>query len=425
MVAVDPGVLHTWGVTETVLLLLLAPLLVVSALFSGSETALFGLQARDRHVLAARGHRGDRAALALLTQPRQLLITILLGNMVANVGWFTIVAILAGEQPWGLPGAIAVQVLGVLCIVLFGEVVPKVMASSAPAVAAGRLAISLQWLHVSIAPLRHSMERFLVRPLARLAGHRPEAAQLTGADLGALLDHQASAGVVDVSERQQLEGILSLSQRPVRSVMTPRTRMVSISLDDTPDVIATAFRTSALMRLPVFGKDADEIKGMLHARDWIHAKQPADFIDLCRSAAFVPSVAAVDRVMSTLRSQGRKTAIVVDEFGGTAGIVSMRDLVEPLTGDFEDADAALHEVRPLGPDRWVVDGDHHATALLGLLDQHDQSNPTFADLVQRTHGKPSEGDEVVLGNVRIQVHHVDENGSIETLLVSRFGASDA
>ena len=424
MLAVDPGVIHTWGVTETVLLLLLAPLLVISALFSGSETALFGLQARDRHLLSQRGGRGDRAALSLLAQPRQLLITILLGNMVANVGWFTIVAVLAGEQPWGLAGAIVVQVLGVLCIVLLGEVVPKVLASAAPAAAARRLSVGLKWLHVVLAPVRQSMERFVVRPLSRLAGHRPEAAQLSGADLASLLNHQAQAGVVDVSERQQLEGILSLSQRPVRSVMTPRTRMVSISLDDTPNVIATAFRDSALMRLPVCGEDTDEIKGMLHARDWMRAGQPGDFAGLCNEVAFVPSVAAVDRVMATLRDQGRKTAIVVDEFGGTAGIVSMRDLVEPLTGTFDDPDAAQPQVRPLGPDRWMVDGAHQASALLGLLDRHDQSNPTFADLVRRTHAAPKEGDEVVLGNVRVQVHHVDDDGSIETLLVSRLGVRD-
>lgn len=326
----------TWGGTETLLLVLLAPLLLASALFSGSETALFSLGTRQRLDLERRNRGTDRAALRLLRQPRQLLITILVGNMATNVLWFTIVAVLSGEQPWGWPGVIAVQVLGLLVIVLAGEVVPKVIAAADPVRSARRIALPLQSVHLAILPLRGAIERFAVRPLARLAGDRPGTAIVTDADLGALLDHSAMEGVFDAHEQAHLEGILLLGRLPVRSVMTPRTRMTAVETGDAPADIAEAFRSSGLSRLPVHDGDLDSVKGHLFARTWLHAGRPVDLEPLLRTPIFVPAVATVDRVLETLRSEGRKTAVVVDEYGGTAGIVSMRDLVEPLTGSFDD-----------------------------------------------------------------------------------------
>ncbi|MCH2137882.1 MAG: CNNM domain-containing protein [Phycisphaerales bacterium] len=327
----------TWGVTETLLLVLLAPLLLVSALFSGSETSLFGLGTRQRLDLERRNALADRTALSLLKHPRQLLITILVGNMAANVCWFTIVAVLAGSQPWGLGGAAAVQVAGVLVIVLAGEVIPKVMASADPVRTARRIAMPLRAVHLVLLPVRTTIERWAVRPLSRLAGNRPDAATVSEDDLDALLDQSTAAGVVDRWEHVHLEGVLQLGRLPVKKVMTPRTRMTMLGSDDTSDEIADAFRSSGLSRLPVHDGDPDTIIGQLPARAWLHAGRPADITALLLPPVFVPSVAATERVLETLRESGRKTAIVVDEYGGTAGVVSMRDLVEPLTGSFDPA----------------------------------------------------------------------------------------
>jgi putative hemolysin len=402
-----------------VLLLLLAPLLVVSALFSGSETAMFGLGARHRMDLKARDTATDRAVLFLLAKPRQLLITMLIGNMAANITWFTIVAVLASEQPWGLWGAIAVQCVGVLILVLFGEVVPKVIASADALRAARFIAPPLQGVHTAVLPLRRFVEAVAVRPLARLAGTPSLDATLRDGDLDQLLDHSAQRGVVDLHEQQFLTGILGLSRMSAQHVMTPRTRMVSITHTDNAATIAETFRSSGLTRLPVRGEDIDEVVGMLFAREWLQAGQPTDIASLLHAPAFTPAVAPVDRVLHTLRDAHRKIAIVVDEYGGTAGIVSIRDLVEPLTGTFDDALAAPPTARPLGPGRWVVDGLLDAGTLMALVGRPIRPGTTFADLIATKHPVAVEGDQMHFGGVRLTVHHVDEDGLVDTVLVSR------
>ena len=414
-----------WGVTETVLLVLLAPLLVISALFSGSETALFGLGARHRMDLTHSDKSVDRAVLSLLLKPRQLLITVLVGNMAANITWFTIIAVLAGEQPWGLGGAVVVQVLGVLILVLLGEVVPKVVASADTLRAARFIAPPLHAVHVVLLPLRRVVESIAIRPLARLAGDRPDDAALSDNDLDRLLDHSAQLGLVDVQEQRFLAGILGLGRLPVQQVMTPRTRMVSIALDDDTNAIADAFGRSGLTRLPVRGEDIDAIVGMLFARDWLQAGSPSDIDRLLRTPAFTPAVAPVDRVLHTLQQNQRKTAIVVDEYGGTAGIVSIRDLVEPLTGTFDDLEAAAPSARPLGPGRWVVDGMLDAATLMALVGRTIPPGTTFADLITANHPDASEGTQVHLSGVRLTVHHIDDEGGVDTVLVSRMQPGDA
>ena len=319
-------------------LIALAPLLVISALFSGSETALFGLRARQRLDMERRGGAGDRAALKLLEHPRQLLITILVGNMAANIAWFTIVAVLVSAQPWDVWGAVAVQAAGILIIVLAGEVMPKAAAASDTAAAARRIALPLQAVHLMLLPVRQFVERFVVNPTARLVGDGPGDANdtLTDDDLDRLLAHSADAGVVDAVEERHLAGVLALGRLGVRRVMTPRTRLTALDIDDDAAAITDAFLASGLSRLPVRAGDLDHIVGILHARDWLQSDRPDKLGPLLREPVFVPAVAPVERVLDTLQQQGRKMAVVVDEFGGTAGIVSMRDLVEPLTGTFDD-----------------------------------------------------------------------------------------
>ncbi|MCH2135945.1 MAG: hemolysin family protein [Phycisphaerales bacterium] len=400
------------------LLVLLAPLLAISALFSGSETALFGLNSRHRMALKDRDRRSDRAVGSMLRAPRQLLITIMVGNMAANISWFTIIAVLATQQPWGAPGAALVQLGGVLGLVMAGEVIPKVIASADPLRAARFVGRPLNGVHLALLPLRRVVEAGAIGPLSRLAGVRRPEDDVTSADLDGLLKHSAQAGLVDDHEQRFLTGILELGRRPAKQVMTPRTRMVSIAPDDDEETIARAFTSSGLTRLPVRGDDMDDIRGMLFARQWLAAGRPTKIDDLLHEPAFTPAVAPIERVLQTLQREGRKTAIVVDEYGGTAGIISIRDLVEPLTGEFDDPDAAAPSARPIGPGRWIVDGGYAAAGLLALIGRSSTGALTVAELIRSEVDNVSEGAIVRLGRLLLEVHHIDESGVIETVLLT-------
>ena len=407
-------------VTWTALAIAMPCLLAGSAFFSGAETALFGMSAKQRLDLAAR--KGERsAALLLLSDPRMLLITLLLGNMVVNVLYFVIASVLMRHQPWGGLGTAAIWIGSLLGLVLLGEIAPKMLASSRPLSISRLVGGPILAVHTALLPLRTLLDRFVVRPLSRLAVPHQAATPLSLQELDALIDASASDGLVDPQEQRLLADVLSLGRTPVRRAMTPRTRMVSIPIDATPDEVQSLIHENGLMRLPVHGRDVDDILGMLHVKDWLRSR--GDIRGLLREATYIPEFTTVDLALRSLHAAGQQTAIVVDEFGGTAGIVSLHDLIEPLVGEIAD-DAAERppEARPLGPGRWIIPGDFPADRLSrALLGQDGQTSPTgtVGGLMTRRLARAARsGDVVAIANVTLKVHHADEAGTIETIVVS-------
>lgn len=395
-------------------------LLACSAFFSGSETALFGMSAKQRLDLAAA--RGEHAAaIVLLRNPRMLLITLLLGNMVVNVLYFVIASVLMRHQPWGGGGTAAIWIGSLFGMVLLGEIGPKMLASSRPVSISRLIGGPILAVHTALLPLRTLLDGFVVRPLARLAVPQPAATPLSLAELDALIDASASDGLVDPQEQRLLADVLSLGHTSIRRIMTPRTRMVSIPIDATPDAVQSIIHDNGLMRLPVHGRDVDDILGLLHVKDWLQDR--ADIRTMLRAPTYIPEVTTVDLALQSLRQAQHQTAIVVDEFGGTAGIVSLHDLIEPLVGEIaNDAAQRPPEARPLGPGRWIVPGNFPADRLMqALLGQDGQISPTgtVGGLMTRRLARAARsGDVVTIANVTLEVHHADEMGTIETIVVS-------
>lgn len=395
-------------------------LLAGSAFFSSAETALFGLSAKQRLDIAAT--YGENAApLILLRNPRMLLITLLLGNMIVNVLYFVIASILMRNQSWGTSGAALLWIGSLLGLVLFGEIAPKMLASARSIKISRLVGGPVLAIHTLILPLRTFLDRFVVRPLARLAVPHQSTTPLSLHELDALLDASAQDGLVEPHEQRLLADVLSLGHMTVRRAMTPRTRMVSIPLDATADEVRSIIHENGLMRLPVHGSDLDDIIGMLHVKDWL--RNHGDIKPMLRTPTYVPEVTTVDLALESLRTTQQQTAIVVDEFGGTAGVVSIHDLIEPIVGDIvDDATDRPAEARPLGPNQWIVPGGFPSQRLLkALLGQqpHQTNIGTVGGLMMRRLGRrPVNGDVITLSNVTLEVHHADESGTIETIIVS-------
>ncbi len=421
----DPTNPAIWTALDTGLLVAMPCLLAISAFFSGSETAIFGLSARDRIDLAEA--HGDRcAAISLLRHPRQLLITLLLGNMLANVLYFVLASVLAWHQPWGGWGAVALPLVALLAIVLLGEVAPKMIASARPTAFARLTGPPLLAFHRGLFPVRTILDRLVVRPLARLATPSRAVECLSLSELDALIAASGAEGLVDATEQRLLADVIALDHMPVSAVMTPRTRMVALQIDATERHIRDAIQAHSFMRIPVYRADVDDIVGFLHVKDWLRAPGPLE--SLLREPTYVPEVTTVDRALESLSRSHRQTAIVVDEFGGTAGVVSLHDLIEPLIGDIaDDASRPAAEARPLGPGRWTVPGDFPAERLVSALigpATHIGRARTVGGLVTSRLGRAArDGDSIDVGNVVIQVHHASEHGEVETAIVSIEGAA--
>ncbi|MCH2142614.1 MAG: hemolysin family protein [Phycisphaerales bacterium] len=413
----EPTIPEFWTALDIGLAISLPALLAGSAFFSSAETALFGMNAAQRAQLARSGHT---AALSLLRQPRMLLITLLMGNMLINTLYFVISSVLLMRQPWGGWGAALLPLGLLLILVLFGEIAPKMTAASRPVTLSKWIGPPLHAGHLAIGPLRRILDRLIIQPLASLTVSQPPN-PLSIEELGALLELSGADGLVDSHEQALLADVLALGNTTVRDVMTPRTRMSTLATDSTAADVDGLFKSHRLMRVPVHGRNRDDIVGILHAKDW--ARSPGPLTDLARPVLHIPEDARVDLALRTMRQERRQTAIVVDEFGGTAGVVDLQDLIEPIVGEIsESTSQSIGQARPMGPGRWIVDGDFPARSLLSVMRGNNRQAvhaSSMAGLVLQSLGRPAKvGDHASVGNVDLQVHHVDDAGRIETIIVS-------
>ncbi|MEM6334447.1 MAG: hemolysin family protein [Planctomycetota bacterium] len=410
-----------------VMLAVLPVLLVASAFMSGSETALFSLSQQQRAALT----RGDGVVAVsvrtLLAETRGLLITLLLSNMVVNVLYFTIGAFalirLAGALE--LPGwAAGAGNLGVLAgVILFGELMPKLVAGRMPKRWAQVAAVPLLAVHRLLTPVRVASNAVVITPLARLIDPGTRPPDLSAEELEALLSMSRRQGVIDGNEQRLLEQVLDLSGMRVRDLMVPRVDIEAYGLDAPPSELIETVRRTRLRRVPVYDGSLDTVVGVVTSRR-VLIERPADaeaVRRLCAPVRFVPEQQRAERLMVELSKGGEPMAVVVDEHGGTAGLITIEDVVEHvvggLAGGYErDTDAGFER---LGAGRYRIDGDLAVADWPQLFGRPGASGTpggrrlagavsTVSGLVTALLGRvPVVGDRVTVGNLALRVEAMD------------------
>lgn len=401
-------------------LLLLAGMVVLtafSAFFSGSETALFALEHAERSALRRQQPRVAAVVDRLCADPRGLLTTLLLGNVIVNTLYFSMGAVLAlrlsGEvaAPGGhhtVEGAIGL--MQVLWLVALGEVLPKTTAASLRMKCAPLVAPPLATLVRASAPLRDRLIAWVIDPVARLAGAPAEqnsahASGLTRADLVEAIAVGEERGAITLDEEQLLRRLVVHRRLRVRDVMTPRTEVAWVSLDGTAEDVRRAASRGRVRRLVVCGDDLDDIRGVLDVRACLIAGGSVK--DQCAPATFIPELASLAQLEASLQRAATDLAIAVDEFGGTAGVVAVEDSLEQLVGDIVSSGEAL----PTAPARssdgaLVFDG---RTTVAECVQELEAELPrmhasTVAGLAAEVLGRmPREGDHFTLGEFEWRV----------------------
>ncbi|MHC4217646.1 MAG: hemolysin family protein [Planctomycetota bacterium] len=411
-----------WTVVDIPMLVLLPALLLASAFFSGSETALFGLTENQRMLIRRQQSLVSRAVDALLADQRMLLITVLLGNMTINVLYFVISSVLLMRAETGLVGGLLLVAASLLLIILLGEVLPKLLANARRPAFAALISPPLLALHRLLGPLRIGLDRLVVAPLSRLTSPTDAPPRLDEGELAALLEVSTHEGVIDLEEQQILHDVVALSQRRVRDVMTPRVRITAVPVTASRGEVAALTRKTRLTTFPAYRDDLDHIAGVLHVKRYLvdPRKGEAPLTAHVTPARFVPEIATLDQLLEHFRSSQSRLAIVVDEFGGTAGIVSLEDVVEELVGDIAK-EASREEVRPvpIGPNRWRVGGDASVHAWTEAFGRRliPPRVSTLGGLITAHLGRvPEAGDSVELGNVRVDVEQVDRSRVVTAIV---------
>ena len=349
----------------TLSLILIGVFLVFSAFFSSSEAAFLSLQRTRIAYLVSAGIPGAKRVADMIGQPERLLSTILLGNNLMNVAFTSVVTVSAiefvGESNRGQGVAIA-TVVSTVALLLVGEIVPKTIAVRNSERVAFIYARPLKWTEYLLLPFVVFLQ-WITRGLnAMLGGSEPESS-ITEGEFRSLIDIGESEGTFKPSEAEMLEKVFQFGDRHVREVMTPRIEMVSINEGSNFREFLDIYAQNTHTRFPVFTDTVDDITGVISAKDLLNkmANEGVDYdasaTDVQREAYFVPETKRISEVFDELRQSGHQMAIVIDEFGGVAGLVTLKRLLEVVVGPVgEEGEAPEEEFRAIDENTFHVEG---------------------------------------------------------------------
>lgn len=343
-----------------VLILVLA--LAFSALFSAAETALMSLNRAKLHSQLENGEPAARLIHALIQRPRRLFSTILLGNTLAmvTVGVFgtSIVYQNLGRFA-GVAAATSIAALTLL-IVILGEIVPKSIAAARPEQVAALVAAPLRGTMFLLRPLIAAI-LWMTTPLIRLLGAHEALAspRYTEDELRMILEMGQEQGVIEEDESELVSSALAFDDTPVSAVLTPRVDIVAVSEDSTLPELLDVIAEEGYSRMPVYRESIDDIVGIVAARDVLLSAARGNPFDLARRlhpVYFVPENKRLNELLREMQAQEIQMAIVNDEYGGTAGLVTIEDILEQIVGEIRDeSDEELAPIRPVSPGVAVVD----------------------------------------------------------------------
>ncbi|HEX7618083.1 MAG TPA: hemolysin family protein, partial [Verrucomicrobiae bacterium] len=325
-----------------------------SFFFALAETALFSLGKWQVAQLVEKKPRAGKIVAALLAHPQDLLATLALGNTFANAAMLAVALRMAFNAQWTLA---ALTLLALLALTLLGcEVFPKTLAVRQPERWAARVSWPLLVFQKATAPLHRAARWLNVVILKKTAPQMAATPALTDAEYHELLEMAYQQGTLAESEKEIILQIISLDRRTAKEVMKPRSRMAAISDDLSIEDMIAAARKYKHRRLPMYDETPDTIVGILNTRALLLDPQ-IDLADAIEFPSFVPETMNLLQLLKSLQRQQRGLAIVLDEFGGTAGIVTMEDILEELIGKIHgEAEAEGFVMEKLGPGRWRVAG---------------------------------------------------------------------
>ncbi len=345
-----PGTVMT--LTIIILLCVLFVLLCFSAFFSSAETALFSLSPIHIHRIKRTHPKVARQIEQLLATPTSILSTILIGNTLVNVTAANIGFIVAEHffHPYG--EAVAIPVMTIL-LILFGDAAPKRLAIRRPEALARAYLPLLKLLITAFTPLRVLLDKithWLPKHLTPIRPALTEDELLTAVDVG----HEE--GILTNVERTMVDGIIRLETLQARDVMTPRVDLIGIDINGDPATYPEICRKARFRFLPVYRNDLDHIEGFLDVARFL-LNPRANIQAAIQPHFYVPDTAPLDSLLNMFQQQSKRLAIVIDEYGGTAGLITRGDIQDEIAQmTSENPEENTLDIEPTGPNRWLVDG---------------------------------------------------------------------
>lgn len=391
--------------------------IALSAFFSGSEMSFSSLSRTKLKTLSQNGDKRAKTALSLSEHFDSLLSTLLVGNNIVNIAASSLATVLFTKWLGETEGPVLSTVVMTILILIFGEITPKTLAKENPEKTAMRFGGVLRVLHTLFTPINalFSLWKRFIRHLFKVEIDN----SITEEELITIIDEAEEVGSLDKNESELIRSAIEFNDVNVENILTPRVDMVAIAADTPIEEIGELFRTQHFSRLPVYSDTLDHIVGILHEKDFntmLYEKRN-DLEAFLHTAVFVPEKMKTSRLLSTFQKAKVHMAIAVDEFGGTAGLVTLEDVLEGLVGEiWDEHDEVIEEYKPLGDNRYLIACSAQFDTIAEKLHFEDEENEsaTIGGWVQKELGKsPEVSDSFTFDNLFVEVTRAEHHRALE------------
>ena len=397
-------------------------LLILSALFSGSEVALFSLNRKKIEKYFEKSSYRLSYLKSLLDAPRRLLVTILIGNTVVNVAASIIAVSLALEfAAWKgiqINIILTVQIILLTIVVLiFGELIPKVYASKNPLKFSSVVIFPVYWISAIIFPLSELITE-LIKIISSKIKFDKSRSVITEEELSSLGEIAQQKVKIEEEEQEIIASFVEFKTVVISEIMTPRVDIISVPNTISYDELISIITKSGHSRIPVFGESLDEILGFVYAKDLLpfindeEKRKEFSIVNLIRPALFVPEAKRINILLSEFQEKKMHIAIVVDEYGGTSGLVTLEDIIEEVVGEiWDEFDQQEQNIKEVGKNKFVVQGKTTIHELNEWFDEslveENEDYDTVGGMIYNAAGSvPKEDFSLTVGNYKFTVKEV-------------------
>lgn len=401
---------------QLIQIFILIILLVGSAFFSASETALMSISKIDARHMVEQNVKGAKLVSKLVEDPNKLLGSILVGNNLVNIGASSLATVIAMDI-WDSAGAGIATGVMTLLVLIFGEITPKSLSTQHAHKVAVFVSKPIALVVTLLSPVVKVL-MFIANLLIRLFGGNIDISRpfITEDELKTIVTVSHEEGVLEDEEKEMIYNVFGFGDSFTKDVMIPRTDMIAIDLNATYEEILELYKEEQFSRIPVFSETYDNIVGVIYIKDLLlkqfdHATFKVE--DFLRDVYFVHEFKRIDELFKEMRLKKTGMSIVVDEYGGTSGLVTMEDLIEQIVGDIDDEyDITENNFVVVSPSEYLVEGTYRIgdfNEKLGLDISSNEFDSIGGFIIGILDRFPNEGEVIEYEGITFEVEDTCNN----------------
>ncbi|MEW9080242.1 HlyC/CorC family transporter [Terrisporobacter glycolicus] len=398
-------------------IVLLVILLIGSGFFSASETALMSLSRIKIRHMEEDGVRGAKLVGSLIENSNRLLTSILIGNNIVNIAATSISTSLF-ISIWGTQGVAAATALMTVLVLVFGEITPKTISASTPEKVALMVAKPIKFFMIILKPVV-AVFNVITKIIFKLLGVDDHGVRpfITEEELKTMVNVSHEEGLLEMEEREIINNVFEFGDMQAKEAMVQRLDIVAIDAEDSYEEIIELFKTEKLSRMPVYEETIDDIIGILNIKDVIFLNDEEianfDIKQYIRDPFFTYEFKKITQLLEEMKKDKSQMAIVVDEYGGTAGLITIEDLVEVIVGDIEDEfDEEEDEIEVISSNEFLVEGSTKISDVNEVLNinlESDEFDSIGGYIIGYIKHIPEENELIEVDRVKFNIESVDKN----------------